>query len=165
MDSNEKQQWYLNNKAIDLTKTSTADLQNKVKELHTNVRHITQLGMTWFAFFVTLNYLTMGWLAKTPGSGSESTNPRIIGILAAVFIVQNGLGIVGIYIVKRAAKAGAAQVSAYENALLKADESNIEVLKYASIPANLYAYIAGFLMAVLFLLMPAWGGIWFYYAK
>lgn len=68
------------------------------------MRHITQLGMTWFAFFVTTNYLTIGWFAKFPSSvGSASTSSDsedislfIIGTVAFVFILQNVLGIVGI---------------------------------------------------------------------
>ena len=34
----------LESKDIDLNKTLTVHLENKVKELHSNVRHITQLG-------------------------------------------------------------------------------------------------------------------------
>jgi hypothetical protein len=94
----------LESKDIDLNKTLTVHLENKVKELHSNVRHITQLGMTWFAFFVTTNYLTIGWFAKFPSSvGSASTSCDsedislfIIGTVAFVFILQNVLGIVGI---------------------------------------------------------------------
>ena len=133
-------------------------LENKVKELHNNVRHITQLGMTWFAFFVTVNYVTMSWLPKDPSR-------EIIWIIAGVFILQNCLGIFGICMVNKTAAAKAAQVSIYENWLLKVADAPPEGLARASIPVSLYKYIAWFLMTVLFFLMLAWVGIWYYYSK
>jgi hypothetical protein len=159
-------------KETDSTKTLTVHLENKVKELHTNVRHITQLGMTWFAFFVTVNYVTMGWLAKGPSSGSESINPLIIYTVAVVFILQNGLGIVGLCKVRKTAKAGATQVKTYENWLLNACESysdkphndcDITVLERSSIPTKLYAGITLFLMIVLASLIVAWVFIIYFY--
>jgi hypothetical protein len=60
-------------------------LENKVKEIHNNIRHITQLAVSWFVFFVTINYATMGWLAV----GSTPIKPGIIGVIAGAFIVQN----------------------------------------------------------------------------
>jgi hypothetical protein len=73
---------------------SAISLENKFKELHSNVRHITQLAMNWFAFFVTVNYVTMGWLAKAPDNSNP--NSRIVPIVAGVFIVQNVLGVFGL---------------------------------------------------------------------
>ena len=135
-------------------------LKDKVKELHDNVRHITQLGMAWFAFFVTINYLTMGWLAKAPASGRESINPYIILIVAGVFILQNVLGIAGICKVNKQAKALAEKVKTYENLLLDADNKvNMEDLKATIIPDCLYKSIARSLMIVLSLLIPAWLGV------
>ena len=132
-------------------------LKDKVKELHDNVRHITQLGMAWFAFFVTINYLTMGWLAKAPASGRESINSHMILIVATVFILQNILGIAGICKVNKEAKALAERVKTFENLLLNADnEVNMEDLKATVIPDCLYKSIARSLVMVLSLLIPAW---------
>lgn len=131
-------------------------LENKVKELHSNVRHVTQLAMNWFAFFVTLNYLTIGWLAKD--ADTKNVNPLIIRLVATLFIVQNCLGIFGIHWVKKTAKTGAAQITSYENLLLKTDgTSRDELLKCKSTPANLYLALAWSLMVILSLLMLAWG--------
>jgi hypothetical protein len=161
MDLNENEQ---KKEVGGLDEKSTLHLENKVKELHANVRHITQLGMSWFAFFVTINYFTIGWLAKGPIS--EKPSPDIIWIVALVFIVQNGLGIIGICMVGKETKAKAKLVETYENLLLKAyNTSNKKVFERASIPAKLYINIAWFLMAVLFSLILAWTGIWCYYSK
>jgi hypothetical protein len=99
---------------------------NKVKELHSNVRHITQLAMNWFAFLVTTNYLTMGWLAKMPTSATPiaepsinssinlNIDPHIIQTVASVFIVQNLLGIFGLICVLMAAAAMRTHVNTLE---------------------------------------------------
>ena len=129
--------------------SSAMSPDNRVKELHTNVRHITQLAMNWFAFFVTVNYLTMGWLAKSPSSGGENINPNIIKLLASVFIVQNLLGIFGLTWVLRAAATMKGEVSKYEN---PQKEKRIN----ESIPINLYVGIGVFLMFVLGSLILAW---------
>lgn len=135
-------------------------LKDKIKELHDNVRHITQLGMAWFAFFVTINYLTIGWLAKAPASGRESVNSYVVLIVACIFILQNVLGVVGICMVNRAAKALAEQVKTFENLLLNSDnEVNVEDLKATTIPNDLYNAIANSLVTVLSLLIPAWLGV------
>jgi hypothetical protein len=98
--------------------TSSANKEmdlNKVKELHSNVRHITQLAMTWFAFLVTTNYLTIGWLAKGSSDGSKIVVPDIVPTIARVFIVQNGLGMFGLAWVLMATWAMEKQVNTLEN--------------------------------------------------
>ncbi len=161
MDSNEKQEKPLENevnKVKPLDEEQGKCLENKLKELHNNVRHITQLGMNWFAFFVTINYLTMGWLAK--GSGNESINSRFpVWIIASVFIVQNLLGIVGLIWVLIAANAMKSEVNRLENEKLLSNENNDsqkEKSNCESIPASLYIGIGVTLMLVLISLIAAW---------
>jgi len=125
---------------------TTVSLENKFEELHNNVRHITQLAMNWFAFFVTVNYVTMGWFAKS--SANESTNPHIVPIVAGVFIVQNVLGVFGIAGVLLSAKTMTKQVNDLEKP--HSDKS---------IPMWLYYFIGGFLIIVLGSLIYAWASI------
>jgi hypothetical protein len=142
---------------------------NKVKELHLNVRHITQLGMNWFAFFVTVNYLTMGWLAKGPDG--QKVNLSLIWIVAIVFIVQNLVGIFGLAWVLIAAMAMKRQVDTFEKSAKNDSQKSIpkELYKHLrhprsslhnsekeSIPAQLYTWIGVFLMLVLISLIVAW---------
>jgi len=165
---------HLENTDLDLHKTLTVHLENKVKELHSNIRHITQLGMTWFAFFVTTNYVTLGWFAQVPSEEGKKINPLIIGMVSFVFIVQNALGIFGIYKVKNTAKAKATQVSIYESWLLiiyknwlksTNTESHVKVLERPSIPGKLYECIALTLMIVLGSLIVAWIITWRNYVQ
>lgn len=154
---------------IELTKTLTVHLENKVKELHNNIRHITQLAMTWFAFFVTTNYVTLGWFAKVPSSTEgEKVNPLMIYIVAGVFIIQNCLGILGIELVRKTSKAKTLQASIYENWLLstykkhidpKINAQHITALECPGIPIILYDRILIFLEIVVVSLVFAWAFI------
>ncbi|MBC8029569.1 MAG: hypothetical protein H7Z16_05605 [Pyrinomonadaceae bacterium] len=69
----------------------TVAAQDRIKELHVNIRHITHLGMSWFAFFVTTNYLTMGWLAREPRSGIIPKTFCNIKTLATTKMIPFGL--------------------------------------------------------------------------
>lgn len=161
---------HLESRKIEMDKIPSVQLENKVKELHTNVRHITQLAMTWFAFFVTTNYLTLGWFAKDVGSANGIANPFMVYTVASAFILQNVLGIVGIWMVKKSAKGMAAQVRTYENWLLinkdllkegsendVTKKSQIAILECPSIPITLYKPILCFLQVVSLSLIVAWG--------
>jgi hypothetical protein len=149
-------------------------LETKLKELHNNIRHITQLGMSWFAFFVTVNYLTMGWLAKATDHPSD---PLIIRIVAIVFITQDFLGIFGLAWVLMAAMAMKIQIDGLENPSEEESKPipamafknyfkiscSFKKSKYESVPAALYTGIGVFLMWVLFSLTVAWAVILRYY--
>jgi hypothetical protein len=161
---------HLEIRKIELDKIPSVQLENKVKELHTNVRHITQLAMTWFAFFVTTNYLSLGWFAKDVGNVNGIANPVMVYAVAFAFMLQNGLGIVGIWMVKKSARGMAAQVRTYENWLLinkdlleEISENDvtkklqIDILECPSIPITLYKPILCFLQVVLLSLIVAWG--------
>jgi len=159
----------LENEHIELTKTLTVHLENKVKEVHNNIRHITQLTMTWFAFFVTTNFLSLGWFAKVPSSKSEKfnsqINPRMICIVAGVFIIQNFLGIIGVVMVRKTVIAKTLQASIYENWLLSTyksyfDQENnkpqMNALEYPGVPITLYDRILILLGVVVIFLVVAW---------
>ncbi|HEX8072188.1 MAG TPA: hypothetical protein VF546_19735 [Pyrinomonadaceae bacterium] len=139
-------------------------LTNKVKELHSNIRHITQLAMSWFAFFVTVNYVSMSWLSKGPGK--EGVDPTIVKTIAFVFIVQNFFGAFGLTWVLMAAGALKRQVSGFENPAFGAsDDSFLKRVKSfwtlkkwrsESVPNHLYLGIGAFLITVLITLIWAW---------
>jgi len=139
---------------MELTKEQQDYLESKIKELQTNVRHITQLAMGWFAFFVTINYASMGWLAaKAPGGGSIDS--RMIWIIAVVFIVQNILGIFAICGVEKATRVKSKQVHMYEKLIF--DEGKPpRILKAESIPIKLYTTVERCLSVVLLSLALAW---------
>lgn len=67
--------------------------QKIIDEIHSYVRHTLQLWMHWFVFFLTVNYLAMGWFAGEWASKClENRRPLIY--VAVLFVCQNTLGIV-----------------------------------------------------------------------
>lgn len=153
MDSNANSQLSRESDANRATNLDEKYLEKKVEELHSNVRHITQLGMNWYAFFMTLNYVTLGWLAS-----SGSINRPLIVLVAGLFFIQNGLGILGIHRVLKEAEVLTNQVSTYESLLLEARNRSTctWIVGRKIIPIELYKSIAWSLIAVMLLLMAAW---------
>jgi hypothetical protein len=47
---------------------STTFIESCVIERHNYARHAFTSTITWFTFFVTINYATMGWLAGAAGT-------------------------------------------------------------------------------------------------
>ncbi len=117
-------------------------LENKIKEIHNNIRHITQLAMSWFVFFVTINYASMGWLAT-------SLNRAIIGTIAGAFIVQNFLGIVALCKTETAIMKMSRQAVIYENFI-------VDKLEAKSIPTELYTDLRKYMQLVLLSIVAAW---------
>lgn len=125
----------------------------KLKELHNNIRHITQLGMSWFAFFATSNYLTMGWLARPSGASNENITQitqDFIWIVPRVFVLQNILGIAGLCWVLKTVRSMKNQVNILD------PKRNEEAPTCESIPHSLYNGIGIFLIAVLISFTWAW---------
>ncbi len=140
---------------MDLSKEQLDYIANKVKELHNNVRHLTQLTMAWYAFFVTINYASMGWLAKTPGS--QDINRNLIMLIAGVFITQNILGIVVILMTGRAVKTKSEQISIYENLPFdKEKEEHRNIVGSGSTPIDLYGWVKWLMIVALVLIVLAW---------
>jgi hypothetical protein len=141
-------------------------LENKIKELHNNIRHVTQLAMNWFAFLVTINYFTIGWLAK--GSGGDRPEMNIIWTVAYVFILQNGLGILGLTMVAWTSYQRAKRIKNYEELIINltnAPKETKEVLMLPNTPTKLYNYIAAALIIVLISLIWAWINIGMHYSQ
>jgi hypothetical protein len=95
---------------------SAAD-QRIVDELHCYQRHNMQLWVTWFTFFVTLNFGALGWFAseifKSP-MADKHPDPRPLYCVGVVFVIQSILGIlVSLIWKKQFEKTGCAISTAY----------------------------------------------------
>ena len=55
------------------------------------IKHYFTLLVTWFTFFVTVNWASLGWLAANI---DKSKDNKLIGIVSAVFAWQNFLAII-----------------------------------------------------------------------
>jgi hypothetical protein len=61
-------------------------------ETHSYVRHNMQLWMQWFTFFVTINYVALGWFAADL-THHQIEDRRPLILVAALFAFQCLLGI------------------------------------------------------------------------
>lgn len=132
---------------------------DKEKQLQDNIRHISQLAMGWFAFFVTVNYAAMAF--ATPHANKWS-----IRVLGAVFVIQNSLGMFGIAWVLVAIRTMARKISGQDinGALTRSfpwrglfcRKKFFEASTSQNIPVPLYDAIGNFLILVLGSLILAW---------
>ncbi|HEY3265542.1 MAG TPA: hypothetical protein VGM37_01350 [Armatimonadota bacterium] len=74
-----------------LTERQIVSADAKVKQFHDYARHIFQTLVAWFTFFITVNYASMGWLAK-PSADSHAQH-SLVSLVALVFALHNVLGI------------------------------------------------------------------------
>jgi hypothetical protein len=66
-------------------------VQKGVREYHEHVRHIFGLFITWFTFFITVNYVGIGWFASADKTTGKAPPP--VWLIASLFIAQCVLGI------------------------------------------------------------------------
>ncbi|HEX8688446.1 MAG TPA: hypothetical protein VF654_18175 [Pyrinomonadaceae bacterium] len=92
------------------------------------------MAMSWFAFFVTTNYIAMSWLAK--GTDKEPAEPIIVLTMAGVFIIQNSFGVAGLAWVLVAARALKKQVDGAEGTAAPAVISSQQETKQEGISAQ-----------------------------
>jgi hypothetical protein len=66
-------------------------VEKSIREYHEHLRHIFGLFITWFTFFIGVNYVGIGWFASA--ADKSTAKPTSIGLIALLFIVQCALGI------------------------------------------------------------------------
>lgn len=67
------------------------ELDSELKRRDDYIKHSFQLLVTWFTFFVTVNWATMGWVAF---SLKQVTETEFIRIVAGIFAWQSMLGLI-----------------------------------------------------------------------
>jgi hypothetical protein len=66
---------------------SDMDLRKIIEELHNHIRQNMSLWVQWFTFFVTVNYVGIGWFAK------GASDNHAVWLASTLFISQCILGI------------------------------------------------------------------------
>lgn len=69
-------------------------LRMEITELHAFARHHLQLYLTWYTFFLTVNYASIGWFTSVLLTGALKVSLPVVYI-AAFFIIQIILSYVG----------------------------------------------------------------------
>jgi len=136
--------------------TDEQQYERKLRELHDYVRHVFQLTVVWFTFFATVNYATMGWLAKsdaTPG------NRGLLWLVSLLFITQNLLGMAACLVVRRYVLDRDAEVMELERKVGASARTERAPPLSSSVPAALYSKTIGLMGFALGLILITWCAI------
>jgi len=124
------------------------DRRKIIDELHSYSRHNMQLWVQWFTFFVTINYVALGWFAGQL-SRSELTDRKPLLYVATVFMVQGILGVwVSLVWRHRLLRLGLQTVAAYDKLLAE--------IPFVEFPHAAYGYAIALGSIALVALIGVW---------
>jgi len=125
-------------------------LERRNRELHDYARHIVQLLVTWFMFFCTVNYATMGWIAAKSLTGEAS---KWIFGLSILFIPQNIEGVIVCIAIRRYLLKVNSEVLGLEELIAPSDHS---YTCKSSVPASLYSLTSILMAVAVFCILLSW---------
>ena len=135
------------------------EVHRKLAELHEYVRHVFNLFFGWFTFFATVNYATMGWLAKAEAATPQ--NSSLVAVVTALFISQNLLGIAACFVVRKYLVSTNRRVLELEQqAQLVAGQQNSPGLSSSSLPIEPYSQVIALIAVALAIIVGAWCVVW-----
>jgi hypothetical protein len=134
-------------------------LEKRIASSHKYSRHLITNLVYWYAFFVTVNYASMGWFAV---QGPNSSGSSLIILIASLFVMQNVLGILACARIKRHILSVRNKIVSYEQSLAgqELDAETIEVL----MPATVYARAIQLMTLGLVAIVLAWTALPFFIA-
>ncbi len=59
-------------------------IQTRIREYHEYVRHIFGLFITWFTFFISVNYVGIGWFASKGNDQGKGPSVELVGVMFGV---------------------------------------------------------------------------------
>lgn len=127
----------------------------KMAEIHEYVRHSFNLFFGWFTFFATVNYATMGWLAKNePG---VATKTALVAIVVLLFISQNLLGVAACFVMRAHLRTWNQKITELERLVQQNEKLGPSD---TSIPIRTYLQVVNLIVGALGLLVVAWCFVW-----
>jgi hypothetical protein len=136
-------------------------VESRLKQLHEYIRHISQQTVSWFTFFVTVNYAVMGWVlvssfAAKPVLDVQSRSGRVIFLVSIVFAFQNILGILACIVVRSHLLERGALVQQLEALFPKAETEVQSTPCFQTVPMRLYSRSVSLMIIALIPLLFAW---------
>jgi hypothetical protein len=137
-------------------------LEKRIASSHEYSRHLITNLVNWYAFFVTVNYASMGWFAVQRERGASNETSSLIILIASVFVLQNVLGMLACARVKRHILAVSDEVVGYEQSLVgeQLDSEAREVL----MPSSVYSRAIQLMSFGLVAIALAWTALPFFIA-
>jgi len=111
----------------------------RFKESNVYIRHIFDNLVRWFTFFVTVNYVSMGWFA------TSARPSNMLPLIAGLFAIQNFLGILMCMGVK-------AYIASVRFGIMKNEAVGIGV----AFPDRVYVRAVNLMMVALLTILVVW---------
>jgi hypothetical protein len=127
-------------------------LVRRISDLNAYARHSFQTLVSWFTFFVTVNYASMGWLA-----GSDNPNTKMVDLIGVMFIIQNLLGIAACLLVKRYLLLTDKKILGLEQHVVGSPLRVVaELDNETPMPLTLYSWVIILMVGALLTIIGAW---------
>jgi hypothetical protein len=131
-------------------------LDTKIKEMHVYTRVSMQLLVAWFTFFCTINFATLGWLAKP--EKDAVIDIRVQRTLAFIFIAQNILGIVICFVCEHLVRKTDSRITTWEKYLFNHRNPPL-LVQYPTdtgVPVKAYCWTIRSMIIALLTMITAW---------
>jgi hypothetical protein len=132
-------------------------MEKRIEASHCYRRNIIDNLIRWYTVFMTVNYVSMGWFAT---GGGENQSGFVV-LIAAMFITQNGLGIMACLRIKRYLLASGYQISRYEQILvgISPDKEQADKEREAFVPSRVYGRAIQLMVAGLIFIVLVWAAL------
>jgi hypothetical protein len=141
-------------------------IEDCIAERHNYARHTFTSTITWFTFFVAINYGTMGWL--TGATSKAPANYRMIALVACGFFLQNILGIIACFIVRAYFFRCNGRTLEAQAVILREKtiaEDPTDLAGQTCLPIRLYSTVIILMIIALVPILLAWAVLPFIYPK
>jgi hypothetical protein len=144
---------------LKFSKAEAEHLVRRISDLNDYARHSFQLLVSWFTFFATVNYASMGWLAGsqrvTPGN--VTPGKKMIVLIVVMFITQNLLGIAVCFVVKRQLSTANKKIMGLEQHVIGSPLRVVtELDNETPMPLTLYSWAIILMVFALVTIIGAW---------
>jgi len=132
--------------------TVTERIERVIGETHNYARQTFQSLITWFVIFATVNYATMGWLAKDVSSFAK------IGV-SMLFLSQNVIGIAAVVVVSMWFRKLQHRIRTLEVVRDREDglvSDDMRTMESETMPCRFYRSVCAMMAVALLILAAAW---------
>src|SRR5260370_38325614 len=75
--------------------------EDELREINNYIRHVAQLLVAWYTFFIAANLVAAGWFASASSVAGNIGTRQARWTLCLVFIAVNALGLLACALVRR----------------------------------------------------------------
>jgi len=129
-------------------------VDDQCKEINLHVRHVAQLLVTWFAFFVTGNLIALGWFITAISTRVRIPTP-VLWTVVSCFLVVNILGICALHVIGRYFRTENRRLQELLKSIPTVDAMS-PLLRISPIPIVLYSRVVALMIVSLIAIVSTW---------